>query len=156
MADSFSLEPIKMQMLVAAQELRECNDFTLQYGLRLSENQIQNIVEKRARALKDSGRVEFGEGILKKLIQAFADSPYISQDDYEFIIIDLQDAFYYFKNESEDKISDDELIEFMKRVFDEKAQGSLDFLFSLSLEELCRYTRYGYKPEDEDRPDQYE
>ena len=47
-----------------------------------------------------------------------------------------------------DRISDDELIEFMKTVFDGRAEGSLDYLSGTSLEELCRYAREGYDPAD--------
>ena len=53
----------------------------------------------------------------------------------------MQDAFYYFKNESDDRISDDELIEYMKDTFDGKAQGSIEYLTGTSLEELCHPAR---------------
>lgn len=43
-----------------------------------------------------------------------------------------------------DDISDEELIEFMKIVFNEKARGSLEYLWGTSLEELCRYVRQSY------------
>lgn len=49
-----------------------------------------------------------------------------------------------------DYIPDDELISFMKRHFDGKCQGSLEYLSGTSLEELCRNTRYGYKLEAAD------
>lgn len=150
MADQFALDPVRMQMLTAESELRGCNEFTARYGLTLSEAQIQGLVERRFGALKDTGRIEFGEGILKKLIYAFCDSPYITQENYEETILELQDSFYYFKNESMDSISDDELIEFMKKVFDGRAQGSLDYLSGTSLEELCRYARNGWDSQDED------
>lgn len=150
MEERFALNPVKMQMKMAMQELRECNPITVKYGLYLSEEQIRSLVQKRFEALKDMGRVEFGEGILKKLAYAFCDSPYLSQENYEETIIELQDSFYYFKNESQDLISDDELIEFMKKIFNGKAQGSLEYLAGTSLEELCRNTRYGYKAEDTD------
>jgi len=148
MADHFALDPVRMQMLTAESELRDCNEFTARYGLTLSKAQIQGLVERRFGALKDTGRIEFGEGILKKLIYAFCDSPYITQENYEETILELQDSFYYFKNESMDSISDDELIEFMKAVFDGRAQGSLDYLSGTSLEELCRYAREGWDPQD--------
>jgi hypothetical protein len=146
MENPFALEPLKMQMLVAAQELRDCNEISEKFGLVLSESQIQELVERRFDALRDTGRIEFGEGILKKLIYAFCDSPYLTQETYEDSILQLQDDFYYFKNESMDRISDDELIEFMKSVFDGRAQGSLDYLSGTSLEDLCRYARNGWDP----------
>jgi hypothetical protein len=147
----FGLSAVKMQMLSSAQELRDCNEFTVRYGLCLNEEQIRSLVERRFGALRDTGRIEFGEGILKKLILAFCDSPFLTQENYEDTILELQDWFYYFKNESEERISDDELIEFMKNIFNGKAQGSLEYLSGTSLEDLCRNTRYGYEIDDTDR-----
>jgi hypothetical protein len=129
--------------LLAAQELRECNLFTGRYGLSLSEAQIERLVVRRFGALRDTGRVEFGEGILKKLIYAFCDSPYLFQENYEDTLLELQDSFYYFKGEADERLSDDELIGFMKQVFDGPAQGSLEYLSGTSLEELCRDARNG-------------
>lgn len=143
MENGFALEPIKIQLLAQTQELRDYNTFTAQFGLSLSEAQIQVLAEHRFNALKNTGRVEFGGGILKKLIYAFSDSPYIFKENYLETLLELQDAFYYYKNESMDRISDDELIDFMKTVFDGKAQGSLAFLSGTSLEDLCRYARNG-------------
>lgn len=150
MANDFALEPAKLQMLAAVEELKGCNAITARFGLRLTGDQITEMVERRFEALSDTGRIEFGEGILKKLICAFCDSPYITQENYEDTILELQDSFYYFKNESGDRISDDELIEYMKTVFDGRAQGSLEYLSATSLEELCRYARSGYDPNDAD------
>lgn len=137
-----------LQKRAAVLELRECNGLSAQYGLTLSETQIQEVVARRFDALLGSGRIEFGEGVLRKLIYAFCDSPYIEQADYEDTLLTLQDAFYYFKNESNDRIPDDELIGFMKIVFDGRAQGSLDYLTGTSLEELCRYAREEWDPQD--------
>ena len=144
MENNFSLEPAKLQLLKETQELRSVNEFSIKYGLSLSENQIQNLAEKRFEALKDTGRIEFGEGILKKLIYAFCDSPYIHQQNYEDTIIELQEAFYYFKNETDDQLTDDELIEYMKASFDGIGQGSVEFLTGSSLEELRRNARHGF------------
>ena len=148
MDDHFSLALSIAQKQAAVQELRDCNVLTTRYGLTLSEAQIQSLVAGRHGALVDTGRVEFGNGILKKLIYAFCDSPYLAQESYVETLLDLQDSFYYFKNESMDRISDDKLIEFMKTVFDGRAQGSLDYLSGTSLEDLCRHAREGWDPRD--------
>ena len=124
-----------------ADELRQCNAFTGVYGLQLSEKQIQSLIEKRFEALRSTGRVEFGQGILKKLIAEFCDSPFITQENYEELICDLQDSFYYFKNESMDLFSDDELIAHMKYFFDYICSGDMDYLNGTSLEALCRGKR---------------
>lgn len=151
MDDKFALDPVSMQKLCMADELRQCNDLTIRYSLFLSEQQVRELTERRFEALRNTGRIEFGQGILKKLVTEFCDSPYLTQENYEDTISELQDSFYYFKNESMDRIPDDELINFMKRHFDGVCQGSLEYLSGTTLEELCRNTRYGYRANDSDR-----
>lgn len=151
MENRFTLTPVDIQKMQAMAELRECNDLTIKYGLSLSEKQIYDLTERRFAALKDTGRIEFGQGVLKKIVTEFCDSPYIMQDIYVDTILELQDLFYYFKNESMDRISDDELIAIMKSYFDGICQGSLDYLSGSTLEDLCRNTRYGYEADDTDK-----
>jgi len=153
MERDFSLEPVRIQMLKETQELRDSNEFSIKYGLALTENQIQNLVIKRFEALRETGRIEFGEGILKKLIYAFCDSPYINHQNYEETLLELQDAFYYFKNETDDRLSDDELIEHMKDTFDGIAQGSIEYLTATSLEELRRNAHHGFIENADDKDD---
>lgn len=128
----------------AKREIRLCNEFTEKFGLKLSEEEIGELVQCRAAALKNAGRVEFGGGILPRLIYAFCDSPYIEQDNYEATLAELQEAFYYYKSEALDLYTDDELIEFMVKVFNGRAQGSAEYLIETSLDALCRYSRSGY------------
>ena len=134
----------QMQLLQAKEELRCCNELNRLYGLELTEADITELVELRGQALKATARVEFGGGILPKLIRAFCRSPYVDRYNYAATLGDLQDAFYYFKNESEDRFSDDELIEFMEKVFNGQAHGSTEVLTTISLEELCRWARNDY------------
>ena len=128
----------------AKHEIRVCNEFTGRFGLVLSDREIEELVECRAEILKNTGRVEFGGGILPKLIYAFCDSPYIEQENYEDTLAELQEAFYYYKNEAMEAYSDDELIEYMVSVFNRRAHGSAQYLIETSLESLCRYARKGY------------
>ena len=146
MGNEFGLSNIQNQMMIesARQELSECNAFSEQYGLTLSDSEIEELIECRTNALKDSGRVEFSGGILPKLIYAFCDSPYIDRDNWESTLAELQEAFYYFKSDSQDKYTDDELIEFMVKVFNGRAQGSAEYLIGTSLDSLCRYARSDY------------
>lgn len=137
MDNDFALSLMNIQKMQASNELLKCNELTAQYGLSLSAQHIHSLLEGRYNALKDMGRIEFGEGILKKLIEAFYDSSYISQQNYHATLLELQDLFYYFKDESMEELSDDELIECMKNYFNAVARGSLDTLSSASVEELC-------------------
>ncbi len=134
----------QMQISEAKEEIRCCSELNRLYGLTLTEADITELVELRAQALKSTGRVEFGGGILPKLIRAFCKSPYVDSYSYAATLGDLQDAFYYFKNESGDRFSDDELIEFMEKVFNGQAHGSAEVLTTISLEELCRWARNGF------------
>ena len=131
----------QMQISKAKEEIRCCNELNQLYGLTLTEADITELVELRGQALRSTGRVEFGSGILPKLIRAFCKSPYVDPYNYAATLGDLQDAFYYFKNESEDRFSDDDLIEFMEKVFNGQAHGSTDVLTTISLEQLCRWAR---------------
>lgn len=135
---------IPMQLEAAKRELRSCEELNRRYGLVLTEEDITELVELRGQALRSTGRVEFGGGILPKLIRAFCNSPYVDNRNYAPVLADLQDAFYYFKNESEDLFSDDDLIEFMASVFNGRAEGSTELLCSISLEDLCRWARNGF------------
>jgi uncharacterized protein YbcC (UPF0753/DUF2309 family) len=128
--------------------LKSCNEITLKYGLTLSDEDINELVENRFKSLKDTGRIEFSEGILKKIVEEFCDSPYIMQENYKDTMMELQQCFYFFKNEAMEQISDEELIEFMKAHFDGNCEGSLEYLSGTTLEDLCRDTRYGYKSKD--------
>lgn len=134
----------QLQLSAAKEELRCCAELNRLHGLTLTEDDISELVELRGAALHATGRVEFGGGILPKLIRAFSPSPYIDPQSYAATLADLQDAFYYFKNESEDRFSDDDLIEFMERVFNGAAHGSTEVLTTISLEELCRWARNGF------------
>ena len=135
---------LSLQLSAAKEEIRRCNDLNQIYGLTLTESDITELVELRGNALRSTGRVEFGGGILPKLIRAFCKSPYVDPYNYATTLAELQDAFYYFKNESEDRFSDDELIEFMANIFNGQAHGSTEVLTSISLEELCRWARNGF------------
>ena len=140
--------PLQQQLLSAHQEIRECNAYSRKFGLVLSETEITDLVISRAEALRASGRIEFGGGILPKLIEAFCVSPYIEQENYADTLAELQEAFYYFKTEAMDYFSDEELIEYMVKVFNGRAQGSAEYLSGTSLEALARYARTDFDPFD--------
>ena len=134
----------ELLMIAAKEEIRLCNDLGKPYGLCLTEQDITELVELRSQALRNTGRVEFGGGILPKLIRAFCSSPYLDAYNYAETLGLLQDAFYYYKSESQDRFSDDDLIEFMVDVFNGPAHGSAELLTTISLEQLCRWARNGF------------
>lgn len=143
MSENITLTILNIKKKQLIMNIKKCNELTIKFGVSLSDEAIERLINKRFEVLKNTGRIEFDEGILKKLIEIFYDSPYIMQNNYEETLEELQDIFYFFKGEAMEQISDDELIEFMKRDFDGKCQGSIEYLSGTSLEELCCGTRYG-------------
>lgn len=132
----------------AVEELVKCNDLTVKFGLTLSRQDAIELVKTRTLALKSNGRIEFGGGVVEKIIRRFCDSPYISTHNYIETLHDLTDMFYYYKNETLDLLSDDDLIEFMKKSFNGICQGSLDLLSGRELNNLACNLRFGYNLED--------
>ncbi|MBL4931873.1 DUF6323 family protein [Clostridium paridis] len=124
-------------------EIQECNEETLEYGLKLSDEDIRVILKTRNNALRSNGRFEFGGVIVKKIISAFCESPYISQYNYLETIDELIDIFYFYKNETMDEISDDELIDLMKNYFDNECQGSLELLSDRYLYNVAHNIKFG-------------
>lgn len=131
----------------AVDEVVKCNDYTERFGLVLSQEQAKALVETRFVSLQNNGRIEFGGGVIEKIIRAFCDSPYISMQNYEQTIHELIEMFYYYKNETMDLISDDDLIKFMKSSFDGVCQGSLELLSGRELYRLAENLRYGHPGE---------
>lgn len=136
---SLQKENQKKQMLI----LEACNSYTKKFGVQLSKEEIGVLLEERKNVLKEQERIEFGQGILEKLIYTFCDSPYIYQDNYVETLGALQEIFYLYKNETLDELTDDELIEYMKQQFEGVCQGSLEYLEETSLECLARSIRKG-------------
>lgn len=128
-------------------EIMKCNDMTARFGLELTERQAAQLVETRAFALKTAGRIEFGGGVIQKLIYAFCDSPYLMGQNYESTLHELVELFYYYKNETENRFSDDELIDFMKKAYDGPCAGSLELLAGRELYRLAENLRWG-RPAD--------
>ncbi|MDD3339819.1 MAG: DUF6323 family protein [Lachnospiraceae bacterium] len=126
------------------QQIRATNQYTEKFGLALSDEDTEMLVEERTQTLRLERRVEFGPGILPKIIYMFCDSAYINQADYRDTLIRLQGIFYLYKNETMDQITDDELLEFMKEQFEEVCFGDLDYLENTCLDLFAQAIRAGY------------
>lgn len=134
--------------------LLDCNNKTAAFGLMLTEDDAKLLLSERKSALRQQERLEFGEGILPALIDAFCDSAYITQETYVETLTELQDIFYEYKNESFDRLTDSELLSFMAQQFEEVCFGDVEYLRSTCLERFCRAIRQG-KPLLEKERDEY-
>lgn len=122
------LDIVNKRKQIEITNIEKCNKITSRYGLVLSNKQILGLLEKRKETLKATGRVEFRGGVIEKIIEEFCDSPYINKENYESTLYELIDIFYEYKNETMDLITDDELIDFMKKSFDGICKGDIEYL----------------------------
>lgn len=136
------LELLSGQTQIA--QVLDTNQYTERFGLALTNEDAQLLVQERTNALRTEQRVEFGQGILPKIIYMFCDSAYITQANYRDTLIRLQEIFYLYKNEMLDEITDDELLEFMKEQFEGVCYGDLDYLEGTCLDIFAQAIRAGY------------
>lgn len=120
-------------------DLEECNQITVRYGMELTEIQMKQLYEERTVALQHCGRMEFGENPVKKLVLAFCSSPYLSGDHPEETIAELLSVFYEWKNTTRERVGDNELIEIMVDFFNGEAEGSITKMLDLTEEEILEY-----------------
>lgn len=136
-----------MQMARKKEELAyvsAMNQKTEQFGLVLKEEDAKELIAYKNESLKKYERFEWGTGILERLIFVFCDSQYISQQNYLKSLERLQDIFYKFKNASQDRMTDEEILTFMKEQFESICYGSLDYLEDTCLEIYTEAVRAGY------------
>lgn len=137
------MDDFMLDMALIPQEKRQdmlawCNDRSARYGLVLSEAGLVRLLEERSDVLRQTRRLEVGQGVLPLLVDAFRSSPYLLSSNYEETLSLLQELFYHLKNECRDLVSDQELVEAMALIFNEAAQGSVDFLADLDWQTIYR------------------
>ncbi len=138
MDDDFMMIFVEQKQMDA---VKKTNEYVQQFGLSLTDCEIRDLMVRRRECLAEQQRIEFGEGILEKIIFAFCDSDFIDQENYAETLAELQSIFYLYKNESMDELTDDELIKIMRDAFDGECQGSLEYLEETYLEKFAREIR---------------
>lgn len=131
--DSVTLEKYTDEIIKINQKAKE-------FGLVLTRDEIKNIIVSRNQVLHSYGRVELSVEVTKELAEVFCTSPYVDDKNYVSTLYELQEIFYYLKNETEDMIGDFQLIGIMKDYFDDICSGSLELLKS-KLEEFAERFR---------------
>ncbi len=122
-------------MLVSAQnqyiskELLALNDTIRENGIVLSSADCKGIAQFRSEALAENERVEVGVGAVKRIIEEFSDSGYVNQQNFRAVVEGLLECFYTIKTETNDLVSDDEVMEFLKYLFETDAGGDINKLY---------------------------
>ncbi len=133
---------------VQLQEILQMNDESEKYGLTLTTQEAQEIIEARSLALQNYGRVELDLDAVCKLISTFCSSPLISQEDYALTLRELLELFYYLKNETDDSIGDAELIKEMKDYLVYHCGGSLEMFKGAGIENFVKDLKQKKQQED--------
>lgn len=122
-------------------EILELNKKSQIYGLALKQEDIKEIIKSRNNTLKSYGRIELDINVTKRIIENLYTSQYTDKDDYVESINDLQEIFYYLKNETLDQISDIEIIEIIDEFYN-KFSGRIEIVQEKS-EEFAKQYRWG-------------
>lgn len=117
-------------IVISKNEILKINEESSAYGLILTPKDVEEIIKSRGYTLKTYGRIDLNMDVTKKLINKIYKSQYTDKDDYVETINDLQDIFYYLKNETLDKISDDEIIDLISEFYEETS-GRIDNIQNL-------------------------
>lgn len=131
------LIPLDNELSVQRQWQR-CDELARRYGMQLTQQQFQRLTQARRQALQDTGRIDFGGGVLDQLVYAFCDSPFVESRSFASFLEQMQELFYIFKNETQDAVTDEELIQALAALFNGEAQGSLEYLAEIPPQRLVR------------------
>ena len=124
------------------EQLVDLNVKAQNYGLIINESIAREIAILRGEALVENERVEINSDAVARLTSAFLESRYINQEDLAQTIGEIMNIFYHIKNETENLISDDDLISEMLKVFVETCFGSLEIMQSKGLEKILRKYKF--------------
>lgn len=117
-------------------EILELNNITQNRGLILTEKQAIELIDNRDNTLKQLGRIELGTGIIADIIYEFYDSSYIDKDNYLELLLELTEVFYLYQQEFDNKLTDERIIKYMKKEFEELAGGSIKLLETTCFDNL--------------------
>ena len=105
------------------------NDEIAEHGIVLSAEDCKDIAEFRHEALMESDRIEAGLGIAGRIVREFADSGYVDKTNFRQVVEDLIECFYTLKNETEEKATDDQVMEFLHYLFEVAVGGDTARLY---------------------------
>lgn len=136
--ENLSLRPV-------SEEILALNEISQSYGLVLTEEDAKELSEMRNKAIVENERVEIGVGAVSDIIKRFCTSRYITNENYTYVLNEVTYLFYYIKTETDDKISDHDLIEELFNRFELYCRGSIDTLESREAERIIRKVNSGDK-----------
>jgi len=122
----------------AGEMLAEVNGRLAASGLSITREDAQMLVERRAEALAEAERVEFGIPAIVEVAAAIADSPCLAQQDVAESLAELQDSFYAIRDELSVDVPDAEIADALRNCLD--AWGDAAEVASMPAEEVMRFS----------------
>lgn len=121
-------------------QLLKINDEIQDNELMLSTSDAISIIETREQVLGKYDRIEIGLDPISLIVKKFKGSSFIDSNNYVNTINDLIELFYYMKNETYDKIGDNELICILYDSYNTECFGAIELLRT-KMEEYARNFR---------------
>ena len=113
--------------------LKSMNDKSKEYGLILSDLEINELISYKKEVLSSVGRIELDNSLIKNIIENFCDTGFITSDEYSEYLSELILIFYNLRNSVSDNVSDLSLILYMKELFVNECFGNLELLMDKCL-----------------------
>lgn len=108
------------------------------HGLILTEQDTEYLLAENRVLLHRSHRLAFGKNAAVTLAEKFSQSAYISKRDFLDVVTELTEFFYEMKNETQESIGDDELIDELFDEFEHRCGGSVELTMSRMENRLLR------------------
>lgn len=119
---------------------------TRTYGLYLTGEEAHEVAAQHREALKKARRVEFDNGPVELLARTFCSSIHLCREDWAGALETLTELFYLAKNETWDRVGDEELVKLLFEAFEGGCNGSFELLESEMLPRLGKFVRAGGDP----------
>ncbi len=126
-----------------ANEIALVSKSTEGHGIVLSKEDCRDIAVCRNELLVETERIEIGVGAVGRIIEEFCDNGYVDKHNFRDTVEGLLECFYTIKTETEDKLDDDTVIEFLKLAFN-AVGGDVSKIYMLEqFDELIKNTLNG-------------
>lgn len=128
-------------------QLLVLNEESSKKGLVLTQEDAKHILQARSQTLNSYGRIELGLNVTEEIIQLFQQSDFVNPDNYVTVLTEIQEIFYYFKNETNEKVGDKDLLNKIKYYYEIECGGAIQLLKS-KMEEYARKVRVEHMKQD--------
>src|SRR5574344_1544124 len=117
-------------------EVMELNNVIKRHKLVITKQAATELINNRNNNLKERGLLEINSENLKNLILEFSVSEYITQPEYVYILEEVTNIFYDFRQQLPNRISDENIIKTLIDKFENRYFGSYKSLRDIPLEEF--------------------